>query len=482
MIQDKRIRTNFTQISSPTMRVLSDSQIQEIHFAALEVLSRYGMKIENDTARDLLHAHGAMVNGKIVRIPTKLVEKALSTVPSRIVICERDGDPLMFLEGYNGHYGYDDTQEYYDVYTGERRKTVTDDYYKMAGVIDSTKNIDFVITSGFQTDVPEIIADRCAIRDWMFNMRKVVGFSCNGPESIDDIAEMYSIIAGSEEALKHDPRCFHLTEPISPMVHEGPALGALMACARHEIPVVYYPMTMAGVTAPATIEGLLTQSHAESLTGMVIHQLTNPGAPFIYGAIPSVMDMGTTKWCYGAPELFLGAAAIADIGHYFKVPIWGTSGTVDSKTVDQQCATEMALGYLMSALSGQNLIHDTGLMDGASVSCPEIALLADEIIEMIKHIIRGYNLTEDHLALPEIKNSLVHGNFLQEEHTFRHFRKIWTPEIFDRTFGKTAESIDTKLNNKAKDLYENYKAPELDPYKKKAVLELEKKWREREGL
>lgn len=480
MIKDNRIRTGLSQISSPCMRVLSDAQIQDIHFGALEFLARYGMKIENEKARDLLHSFGAMVNGKIVRIPSKLVDKALATVPSRIVICERDGDPLMFLEGHNCNYGYDDTPEYYDVYTGERRKTVTDDYYKMAKVIDSTKNIDFVITSGFASDVDEMLADRLAIRDWMFNMRKIVGFSCNDGQSLEDIVEMYSIVAGSEEALRHDPRCFHLTEPISPMVHEGPALDCLMGCARHEIPVVYYPMTMAGVTAPATVEGLLMQSHAESITGMVIHQLTNPGAPFIYGAIPSVMDMKTTKWCYGAPELFLGAAAVADIGHYFKVPIWGTSGPVDSKTVDQQCATEMALGFLMSALSGQNLIHDIGLMDGASVSCPEVVLLADEQIEMIKHICGGYNLTEENLAMKEMVNALSYGNFLQEEHTFRHFRKLWTPEIFDRSYGQTeVESISSKLNRMSKDLYENYEAPELDPYKKKAIMELEKKWASR---
>ncbi len=76
-----------------------------------------------------------------------------------------------------------------------------------------------------------------------------------------------------------------------------------MTCADNEVLPVYFPMTMAETTAPAALAGLLAQSHAEILFGLVIHQLANPGAPFVYGAIPSIMM--TTKFCYGAPEMWL---------------------------------------------------------------------------------------------------------------------------------------------------------------------------------
>lgn len=471
-------KSNFTQFSTPNMRVLSDSQIQEIHYAACEILSRTGMKIENEKARELLYSFGAYVEGNVVKIPTKLVEKALRTVPERIVLCNRDGERKIFLEGYKSYFGCNpDNPEYYDPYTGERRPMTSKDGADMASVMDYLPNIDFVLNACFSSDVHVDIADRVIVRQMIFNMRKSIGFSCKDADSLLDIIEMASIVAGGKEKLKANPYMFHIQEPISPLIHDDNSIKEIMICAEHEFPLVYYPMTMAGATAPVTAAGILAQSHAESITGMVIHQLTNPGAPFVYGAIPTVMDMKTSRFCYGAPELYFNCAAISDIAHYFKVPVWGTAGTVDSKTVDQQAVTEMSLGYLMAAMSGQNLVHDTGLMDQATVTCPEILIMADEIISMVKHITRGIDINDETLALDVIDNALTSGSFLVEEHTMKHFRSMWMPNLFDRSTAKVSEfTITEKLNKKAKEIIETHVVPELDKDKKDAILELEKKW------
>lgn len=472
------MKSNFTQYSTPHMRVLSDAQIQEIHYAACEILSRTGMRIENNEARELLYSHGAYVDGNIVKIPTKLVEKALSTVPERVVLCNRDGERKIFLEGHKSFFGCNpDNPEYYDPYTGERRPMTSKDGADMAKVVDYLPNIDFVLNACFSADVHPDIADRVIVRQMIFNMRKSIGFSCTNADTLLDIIEMASIVAGGKEKLKANPYMFHIQEPISPLIHDDNSMKEVMICAREEFPLVYYPMTMAGATAPVTAAGILAQSHAESITGMVVHQLTNPGAPFVYGAIPAVMDMRTSRFCYGAPELFLNCAAIADIAHYFKVPVWGTAGTVDSKTVDQQCVTEMTLGYLMAALSGQNLVHDTGLMDQATVTCPEILIMGDEIIGMVKHILGGIDVNEETLALDVIDRSLVTSSFLGEEHTMKHFRGMWMPKLFDRSTAKVSEfTITEKLNQKAIEIIETHEVPELEEDKKKAILELEKKW------
>ncbi len=471
-------RSNFTQFSTPNMRVLSDGQIQEIHYAACEILSKTGMKIENQEARNLLHSFGAYVDENVVKIPTKLVEMALRSVPERIVLCNREGERKVFLEGHRSFFGCNpDNPEYYDPYTGERRPMTSKDGADMAKVIDYLPNIDFVLNACFSADVDVDIADRVIVRQMIFNMRKSIGFSCKDADSLLDIIEMGSIVAGGKEKLKANPYMFHIQEPISPLIHDDNGVKEVMICAEHEFPLVYYPMTMSGATAPATAAGILAQSHAESITGMVIHQLTNPGAPFVYGAIPAVMDMKTSRFCYGAPELFLNCAAIADIAHYFKIPVWGTAGTVDSKNVDQQAVTEMSLGYLMAAMSGQNLVHDTGLMDQATVTCPEILIMANEIISMVKHITRGIDINEETLALDVIDNALTSGSFLVEDHTMRHFREFWMPTLFDRSTAKVSEStITEKLNKKAKEIIETHVVPELDKDKKDAILELEKKW------
>lgn len=473
------MKANYEQLCSPRMRVLSDSQIQEIYYAACEILERTGMKIENKEAREILYSHGTKIcEGNIVKIPTKLVEQAIRTLPERVTLANREGERKIFLEGYKSYFGCNpDNPEYYDPYTGERRPFTSKDGADLAKIIDYLPNIDFVLNACFSADVHEDVADRVIIRQMMFNMRKTIGFSCKDIESLKDIIEMAAIVAGGHEELRANPWMFHIQESISPLVHDDNTMKEIKLCAEESFPLVYYPMPMGGATAPATAAGLLAQNFAESLTGIVYHQLVNPGAPIIFGGVASIMDMKTTRFCYGAPETFLQIAALADIAHYFKIPMWGTAGTIDAKTLDQQAATEMTMGYLMAALSGQNLVHDTGLMDQATVTCPEILILANEIISMVRKIMGGIEVNDETLALDVIDQALTSGSFLAEEHTLKHFRNFWVPTLFDRSTAKASDkTITEKLNQKAKEIIETYEVPELDKDKKKAILELEKKW------
>ena len=400
MIKDIYSRSAFTQMT-PSLIVISDSQIEEIHSSGLDILSHIGMKLENEKAREILYSHGAYVDGNIVRVPTKMVEECMRTAPSSFILYTRDGEPFIHVEGYNANYGCNpDNPLYRDPYTGEMRKPTSLDAANMGKLIDYLPHIDFINTCNFAFDVPEDIADRVNIRQYMFNLRKPICFSCKDASALEDIIEMGAIAAGGHDKLRIHPYLFHIEEPVSPLTHDEVAIDCVMTCAKHEVPLVYFPMTMAGATAPATLAGLLAQSHAEILFGLVIHQYTNPGAPFVYGAIPSIMDMQTTKFCYGAPEMWLCASAIADIAHYFKLPIWGTAGPTDAKEIDQQCVADLSYSILMAGLSGANLIHDIGLMDSANTYCPEIYVLSDELASMTKVITRGIDINEENLALP----------------------------------------------------------------------------------
>ena len=475
------MKANFTQFSTPQMRVLSDDQIEEIHLAACEILERTGMKIYNEDARELLHGHGAYIGpDHRVCIPSHLIDDALSKAPRRVVLCNRDGERTMFLEDHKGYYGCNpDNPEFIDPYTGERRPFTSTDGKTMATVVDYTRHIDFVLNGCFSADVPRDVADRVIIRQMMLYQRKTIGFSCKDADSLLDIIDMAAIVAGGHEQLKSNPYIFHIQEPISPLVHDANSIREVMICADKGIPVVYYPMPMGGATAPATPAGLLAQNHAESMTGLVIHQLTKAGAPFVTGGVASIMDMASTRFSYGAPELYLQCAALADIAHHFKIPFWGTAGCVDAKTVDQQAAVEIAMSCLMAGLSGANLIHDVGLMDQASVTCPEIMLLADEVISMVKHVLKGIDVNEETLALDVVNTVGPAGNYLGEDHTLRHFRSFWTPTLFDRSVTEAREpgpSLSEKLNEKARHVIENHEVPPLPDDKVKQLMKLEKKW------
>lgn len=475
------MRSNFTQFTTPQMRVLSDDQIKSIYFASLEILERTGMKIDCVETLQLLADHGALVGpGTRVRIPAYLVEQALKTVPPRVVLCSREGERRLFLEDHNVYFGCNpDNPDYIDPYTGERRPMTSVDGKDMAIIIDYCDNIEFVLNACFSADVPRDVADRVIVRQMMLYMRKPIGFSCTNADSLLDIIDMAAIVSGGYEELKMNPYIFHIQEPISPLNHDGNAMKEIKICAEKGIPMVYYPMPMAGATAPATLAGMLAQNLAESFTGMVVHQLIKPGAPFITGGVASIMDMKTTRFSYGAPEMSLSVAGLTDILHYLKIPVWGTAAAVDAKTVDQQCAVEIAISGLMSGLSGANLIHDTGLMDQATVTCPEVLLLADEILGMVGRILEGIPVTTETLAVDVVDEIGKGGDYLSHEHTFKHFRDFWVPSLLDRSVlqkGQTMPSLTERLNARAREVIKKHEVPPLQDDKLKDLLELEKRW------
>lgn len=79
----------------------------------------------------------------------------------------------------------------------------------------------------------------------------------------------------------------------------NPAIDNPMHCAEKRIPLTNFPATPCCGGSPATFAGALVQSSAESLSGLVVHQLISPGAPFICSAVTTIMDMRSTIFSQG---------------------------------------------------------------------------------------------------------------------------------------------------------------------------------------
>ncbi|HEY86068.1 MAG TPA: trimethylamine methyltransferase, partial [Chloroflexi bacterium] len=144
----------------PQFRLLSDAQLEAIHNAALEILRRTGVSVHEPQALDLLKKAGADVKGDRVRIQPHLVEWAIRTAPSRVVLCDsRNGNPRLFLEDKNAYYGTgSDTIAVIDYETGERRLPLLKDISQAAQLCDALPNIDFVMSMGIASDVPEEVS------------------------------------------------------------------------------------------------------------------------------------------------------------------------------------------------------------------------------------------------------------------------------------------------------------------------------------
>ena len=416
-------------------RVLSDDQVDAIYLAALQILERTGTRVENQEAIDLLAGAGAWVDGQRVRWPAGLVERALSSAPRRALLVGRDGRVLT-LGGDNFYYGTgSDCPQFLDPDTGQRRPFGTRDVADCARLADALPNIDFFMSFGLvqDPDVPPATYDRHQFLAMAANVTKPMVVTVVDVAGLADIHRMASLIVGGEDEFRRSPLVALYAEPISPLVLGNEAAEKLLFAADHGMPVVFTPGIMSGANAPVTLAGTLAQGLAEGLIGVVLAQLKRPGAPVIIGGVMTVMDMGTTIFTYGSPELSLLSAASMDISRRLGLPVFSTAGCSDAKSFDQQAAAESAFSLLLAGLSGGHLIHDVGYLESGLTGSPEMLVASDEIIGMVRRVVRGVTVDADALAAGVIDAVGPGGHFLDQEHTLRHFRReFWFPQLMDR--------------------------------------------------
>jgi trimethylamine--corrinoid protein Co-methyltransferase len=426
------MHSNYTIQRTPNLRLLSDQQLETLHFAALEILRRTGIEVYDQEARELLRKAGSKIDGTRVRLPPHLVEWAIRAAPSRITLCDREGTPAMYLEGTRSYYGTgSDTPNVIDPYTGQRRQTVDKDIANAIKICDYLPNINFVMCMGIASNVTAAISDVHHFEIMVNHTRKPIVFTAWDVENLHDIVQMAEMVAGGPEALRFNPFIVAYLEPVSPLQLALEPTQKLLYMAGKGLPCIWVPGQAGGATSPVTLAGALAQGNAEALSGLVLAQLKREGAPVVTGGGSILMHMGTAVAAYESPEFMLSVMACAEMAHYYNLPVCSYAACSDAKVFDQQATIATGLWTLVSALSGGNLVHDVGYLESGLTASYEQLVVADEIIGMVKRITGGIEISEEKLALDVIDRVGPGGQFLSEAHTCRHFRENWFPKLLD---------------------------------------------------
>ena len=461
--------SNYTVNQSPRFRILSDDQIAEVHRATLEVMRRTGVRVEEPSAIEVFAKAGCWIDGKRVRFPARLVEWAIQVSPSRVMLCDRNGQPAVALEGERAYFGTgSDTPYIVDAETGERRRVVKQDVADLSRVVDALPHMGFMMCSGIASDVPEQISDLHHFEAMVNNTVKPIVFTAWSLANLKDIIAMAECVAGGAEALQRSPFCALYTEPISPLVLGLEATQKLMYMAEKGLPTVFTPGLLTGGSGPVTIAGGLVQGNAEMLAGFVLAQLIREGTPMIYGGGIFPIDMRTTMMSYGSPESMVGTCVLKDMARYYRLPMFHFAGCSDAKTFDQQASLEGALWVLMAALSGGNLVHDMGYIDNGLTTSYQMLVAMDEVVGMVERIVRGVEVSPETLALDVIDRVGPGGEYVTEEHTFKHFRENWYPSLLDRSNYTTwasqgKQTLGDRAAARARHLLATHHCPPLAP-------------------
>jgi trimethylamine--corrinoid protein Co-methyltransferase len=409
---------------------MSDDQCRIMHRASLDVLERTGVFVNYQPALDLLKKAGCLVKDNHVRFPSHLVESALRAAPSRIMLYNRKGEPVMPMGDRISTYGTgSDCLHILDHRTGERRKAMLQDIIEGIRVSDAMPHIDFIMSMFLPSDAP-VGADVRQMEIMMNYSAKPICFVTYGWEGTPEIIEMAELAAGGAENLRINPTVICYLNPTSSFVHNESALRKLIYCAEKRLPFVYLPDLLRGMTGPMTREGSMACHNAGVLVGLVISQLVSEGAPIIISsARPSTLDMKTMVAPYGT-----GSGGVSGIGinHYYNLPVFSTGGACDSKLLDEQAIFEGTLTLYGATLAGGNMIHDIGYMEAGLMGSLELVVIEDEIVSYIKAGSTGLDFSEENLALDLVHKHALSGDFMGTEHTRRHCREGWQPRLVDR--------------------------------------------------
>jgi len=418
------------------LSILSDDEIEAVFQTTLRVLGGTGIKVCSERALKMLDDAGAEVDWKErhVKISAQLIEESIRNTPKCVRLYGRDPKYCLDLEKDNLYTVLGSTVPY--VIEPERFERVSGkrEYVaKAARVADALPNIHVAAQFCLALDCPTDIQDLQEMEAVFTNTTKPVMAIAYSPQGTRKIIEMAEAIRGGSDRLRKEPLLFVYSEPTSPLEYGEKAADTLIEAARSGVPVLCGPCVQAGATGPVTLCGTLVQSMAETLTGLTIAQLTRRGAPFVMGVISTVMDMRSAVMSYGAPEFSVINAAASQLAHHCGMPFFGTGGCSDSKLPDEQAIAEATTSLLMAMLTGTNLIHDIGYIEGGNTGSLEMVVMLDEIFSMLSRIVKGMRVDEGALALDVISEVGPGGHYLSHGHSRRFLtEEHWFPNLIDR--------------------------------------------------
>lgn len=470
---------NQTINKSTKFRVLSDDQIEQIFYAALEVLERTGGMIYHEEALELFRDSHAVVQGNHVRVPPYMVEEALNFYPRKITLRGRNNIRSLHIQKDTVTFGTgSDLPFTYDRETGERRRTTYQDVTNAAKLVDALSHYDFFMSHGIVGDAPNPQTyDRHQFMAMLEGCTKPMVLTSVDGEGLEDLWKMGCLVQGGEEEFRLNPLFVAYIEPISPLKNDKTAVEKLLFAADKKLPAMYTPCPSSGATAPATIAGMLVQSLAETLMAVVLCHLKSPGAPLIMGGVTTLLDMKYSTYSYGAPELSLASAANTDISKWMNLLMFSTGGCTDSKILDEQAAAEQMMNLFYSYLSGANLIHDVGYMDHGTNASLESLVMNEEMMGMVKAFGKGINTDDDHLALDLIEKIGPAGEYVTSEHTFDHWKEWFMPKLQDRSDYETwkqngSKTMLDRVKERTQHLLDTYEPEPLDEKLKKELKEI----------
>ena len=410
----------------PVVKFLSDELLQRILAEARAILGTLGVEIHNDGVVSMLSDHGAKADAESRRVllTDAIIDQALAAAPGSFKLYDTFGEQTHDLLGHNVYFTPGSAAIHVLDYASDAiRKPTTADYVEYVKVVSRLDHIASQSTALVPADVHQNISDSYRLFLSLMFCRKPVVTGAFTIDAFNIMRDLQLAVRGSEEELRAKPLTVFSCCPTAPLKWSDVTSQNVVDCAKYGIPVEYISMPLSGFVAPVTLVGSLIQHTAETLSGLVISQLTRPGTPVLWGGSPAIFDVRYETTPMGAIETMMMDCAYNEIGKHLGLPTQAYIGLSDAKQLDAQAGLESSMGATLAALAGINNISGPGMLDFESCLSLEKLVLDNEIAGMTLHMIAGIEPKDDFPAQPIFEELLNERHLLIAKHTRRHLKE-----------------------------------------------------------
>ncbi|MCD6453615.1 MAG: trimethylamine methyltransferase family protein [Dehalococcoidales bacterium] len=420
-----------------SFKPLSEESVYKIHRTVMRIIDEIGFEVNSVAALDLFKKAGADVDWEKRRvcIAQPRVMELIAMAPSSVRLCGQDEKHDALLGGSRVYTGTGGTALYiYNISTNEKRLANLADLKRLAKLVDHLDNIHLFMLCTYPNELPVEQVDVNRFFAGLDNTTKHIMGGVYTIGGVEQVIRMAEIIAGSEEALRRRPIVSMIACSVSPLKLDGKYGDLVIEIARRGIPLICPAEPLCGATSPVTLAANLAIQTVDSLIGVILAQIVNPGTPVIFGSVASSTDLRDLKYLAGSVEMGLLNAGGAQMAQFYRLPFYGTGGMTDAKLLDAQSGYESAITSLLCALAGTNFIHDAaGLMEFAMTVCDEKFVIDNDILGMVMRAVEGIQVNDNTLAFDLIKEMGPGGSFISTKHTRQFMRKEhYQPTLSDR--------------------------------------------------
>ncbi len=455
----------------PDFEVLNDEALEIIETNAETVLAEIGVNFtDNPAALARWREAGADVEGERVRLPRGLARKLCETAPARFTQHARNPERNVEIGGRNlvlaPVYGPPFVRDA----AGGRRYATMEDFRNFVRLGYMSK---WLHHSGGTicepTDVPVNKRHLDMLLAHMTLSDKPYMGSVTDPERAVDSLEMSKILFGADFVDSHTVMT-SLTNINSPLTFDATMMGALEVYAAAGQACIVSPFIVGGAMAPVSVAGTLTQVLAEVLAGVAYAQLVRPGAPVIFGAFVTSIDMNSGAPTFGTPEAAQITYGAGQLARRLGLPYRSGGGFCASKLPDAQAGYESANSLNTALLAGVNfMLHACGWLEGGLVASFEKFVMDADQLGALHQMARGVAMDENGQAMDAIAEVGPGGHYLGCAHTQANFKDaFWRSDLFDYKPFETwqeegARDTQALASARVARLLADYRAPALDP-------------------